>query len=79
MKNKVFSLQYKRATEVIKSDRIGVSSGIEGLISSEIKKILEDFFALNGEVNTLIEVKNNGYEITIKTKAKSVKQLKIIG
>ncbi len=79
MKNKILSHQFKRATEVIKSDRIGISSGIEGVISSEIKKVLEDFFALNGEINTQVEVENSGYKITVKAKAKSVKQLKIIG
>ena len=79
MKNRVLSRQFKRATEVIKSDRMGVSSGIEGVISSEIKKVLDDFFALNGEVSTSVEVKNSGYSITIEAKAKSVKQFKIIG
>ena len=79
MKNKTFSHQFKRASEVIKSDRIGVSSGIEGVISSEIEKVLEDFFALNGNVTTSVEVKNSGYKIIIEASAKSVKQLKIIG
>ena len=79
MKNRAISYQFKRASEVIKSDRIGVSSGIEGVISSEVQKVLDDFFALNGEVTTLIDVENGGYKITIEAKAKSVKQLKIIG
>ena len=78
-KYKLVSGQFKRASEVIKSDRTGVSCGIEGVINSEIKKLLEDFFALNGDIATNIEVENSGYLITIKAKAKSVKQLKIVG
>lgn len=79
MKKRLISENLKRATEVIKSDRIGVSCNIEGLISKEIENLLNDFFSLSQEVVTVIEVNNSGYNITIKTKAKSVKQLKIIG
>ena len=79
MKYRISSEQFKRASEVIKSDRIGVSSGIEGVIGAEIKKVLEDFFALNGDVSVVIEVQSTGYVINVKAKAQSVKQLKIIG
>ena len=39
MKKRELSDQLKRATTVIKADRLGVSAGIETVISSEVKLI----------------------------------------
>ncbi len=68
----------KRACEVIKSDRIGVSTGIEKTISREVSVALSDFFALIAEPETEIKVSEKGFEIEIKAKAKSVKSFRTI-
>ena len=69
----------KRASEVIISDRIGVSNGIEEVISKHLSDLLSDFFSLNGNVKTKISLAKNGFDIVITANAKSVKQLKLLG
>ena len=68
----------KRACDVIKSDRIGVSTGIEKAISREVSVALSDFFALIAEPETEIKVTEKGFEIVVKAKAKSVKSFRSI-
>ena len=78
MKKIEITEQLKRASTVIKADRLGVSVGVESIISNEIRSVLEDFFSINGEVKTLIEIDERGFSIIIKALATSVKQLKIL-
>lgn len=78
MKKVELTEQLKRATTVIKADRLGVSAGVEGIISNEIRNVLEDFFSISGEVKTAIEVDERGFSIRITALAVSVKQLKIV-
>lgn len=78
MKKKELSDQLKRATTVIKADRLGVSAGIETVISSEVKNLLKDYFSLSEEVKTQIEVLQSGFNIKITAKALSVKNIKIV-
>ena len=68
-----------RAKAVIKSDRMGVSAGIESIVSREVSEALADFFALDGSAETDISATEKGFFITVKAKAKSVKEFKIIG
>jgi len=68
----------KRARDVIKTDRIGVSSGIEKAVSREVSVALSDFFALNGEAETQIIATEKGFDIRISAKAKSVKSFRVI-
>ncbi len=69
----------KRACNIIKTDRMGVSSGIEKTVAHEVELTLSDFFALIGQTQVNIAATENGFEIYIKAKAKSVKQFRIIG
>ena len=78
MKKRELSDQLKRATTVIMADRLGVSAGIETVISSEVKSVLKDYFTLSEEVKTQIEVLQSGFNVIIKAKAISVKNVKII-
>ena len=78
MKKRELSDQLKRATTVIKADRLGVSAGIETVISSEVKNVLKDYFTLSEEVKTQIEVLQSGFNIKITAKALSVKNIKIV-
>ena len=78
MKKRELSDQLKRATTVIKADRLGVSAGIETVISSEVKSVLKHYFTLSEEVKTQIEVLQSGFNVIIKAKAISVKNVKII-
>ena len=78
MKKVELTEQLKRATTVIKADRLGVSAGVERIISNEIRNVLEDFFSISGEVKTAIEVDERGFSIRITALAVSVKQLKIV-
>lgn len=78
MKKIEVSEQLKRATTVIKADRLGVSAGMENVVSNEVKIVLSDFFSLSGEVKTSIEVDQRGFNICIKATATNIKQLKVI-
>ncbi len=78
MKNIRVSDQVKRAVTVIKADRLGVSAGIEKVISSEVKKVLGEFFCLNEDVETLVEIDQRGFKITISANAFSIKGLKVV-
>jgi len=80
MKNKIAkSDALKRASEVITSDRIGVSNGIEEVISKHISDLLSEFFSLSSQAKIKISLSKNGFDISITANAKSVKQLKILG
>lgn len=79
MKNKIAkSDALKRASEVITSDRIGVSNGIEEVISKHISDLLSEFFSLSSQAKIKISLSKNGFDISITANAKSVKQLKIL-
>ena len=79
MKNKIAkSDALKRASEVITSDRIGVSNGIEEVISKHISDLLSEFFSLSSQAKIKISLSKNGFDILITANAKSVKQLKIL-
>ncbi len=78
MKKRELTDQLKRATTVIKADRLGVSAGIETVISGEVKNLLKDYFTLSEEVETQIEVLQSGFTIKITAKALSVKNIKIV-
>ena len=78
MKKKEYSEQLTRASTVIKADRLGVSAGMEGIIGSEIKQVLNDYFSLSDDFVVKIEVLQNGFLITVKAVALSVKNVKII-
>ena len=79
MKNKIAkSDALKRASEVITSDRIGVSNGIEEVISKHISDLLSEFFSLSSQAKIKISLSKNGFDISITSNAKSVKQLKIL-
>ena len=68
----------KRACELIKSDRIGVSTGIEKTVSREVAVALSDFFALSCEPEVQISATETGFEIAIKATAKSVKSFRSV-
>lgn len=68
----------KRACELIKSDRIGVSSGIEKTVSREVAVALSDFFALSCEPEVQISATETGFDIVIKATAKSVKSFRSV-
>lgn len=78
MKKTKTSAALKRASEMIKSDRMGVSVGAEGVISKEVGYTLSDFFALSGDVTTDVSACDKGFSIIIKATAKSVKEFKIV-
>ena len=78
MKKREWSEQLKRATTVIKADRLGVSAGIEKIVSGEVKRVLREFFSLSGEVETKVEVTQRGFEITVSARATSIKCLKVM-
>lgn len=68
----------KRACDLIKSDRIGVSTGIEKTVSREVAVTLSDFFALACDPETQITATETGFEIMIKATAKSVKRFRSV-
>ena len=78
MKKEKSSSALKRASAMIKSDRMGVSAGAEGVISKEVGYTLSDFFALSGDVTTDVSACDKGFSIIIKATAKSLKEFKIV-
>ncbi len=67
-----------RAYDMIKSDRIGVSTGIESAIAREVGRALSDFFSLSSEPNVFLRATARGFEITVKADASSVKSFRTI-
>ena len=78
MKKIEASEQLNRAVTVIKADRLGVSAGIERVISSEVKSVLNDFFSLTGEVKTNVEIDRKLIKITVTATADCIKSVKVI-
>ena len=78
MKKPQNSEQLKRAITVIKADRLGVSAGIERVISSEVKDVLSDFFSLIGEVKTTVEIEHKIIKISVNATADCIKAVKTI-
>lgn len=70
--------RFKRACDLIKADRIGVSTGIEKAVSREVSAILSDFFSLSTEPQTTIVATEKGFDIVISVKAKSVKSFRLV-
>ena len=68
----------RRASEVITCDRMGVSSGIEGILNKELYNLLSNYFSLLGEIKSKIVATSEGFEINIKANASSVKQFKMV-
>jgi len=75
-RNREKSDNLKRALDVLTSDRMGVSSEIEWVINREIHNTLSNFFALSGDVKTVVRACPSGFDIVITCNAKSVKQVK---
>lgn len=68
----------KRACDLIKSDRIGLSTGIEKAVCRSVSVALSDFFSLAAEPETTIIATEKGFEVSIKAKVKSVKSFRTI-
>lgn len=67
-----------RAYDMIKSDRIGVSSGIEGAVARSVGDVLSDFFSINDLPEVRLRATTRGFEITVKAEAASVKSFRAI-
>ena len=70
--------RFRRACDLIKADRIGVSTGIEKAVTREVSATLSDFFSLSAEPRTTIVATEKGFEIVISVKAKSVKSFRSV-
>lgn len=68
----------KRACDLIKSDRIGVSTGIEKAVSRGVSVALSDFFSLASEPKVTIIATEKGFDVEVKAKVKSVKSFRTV-
>lgn len=68
----------KRLQEIIKNDRLLLSSDTAEMICYDLKKTLLEYFNLEGGVSLSVEPKNDCYEVTIKTKAVAIKSFGVI-
>ena len=72
MKKRV-NAELARLKNVISSDRMSVESSFEDLLSTDLKKLLSDYFDLKGEVKIFLEKQNQSYKLTAEATAIRVK------
>ncbi len=68
----------KRLQEIIKNDRLLLSSDTSEMICYDLKKTLLEYFNLEGEVCLTVEPKSDCYQITVKATASAIKSFGLI-
>ncbi len=68
----------KRLKQIIESDRLLLSSDTSEMICYDLKKILNEYFNVEGGVTLSVEPMKDSYEITIKAKASAIKSFGVI-
>lgn len=73
MKNSTYRLK-----QIIESDRLLLSADTSELICYDLKKVLNEFFNVEGGVTLCVEPLKDSYEVTIKAKASGIKSFGVI-
>lgn len=67
-----------RLHNVIENDRLLITAEASSLIIYDLKKLLENYFNIEGEVELLVNDDKNCYQILVKAKASNIKNFSII-
>jgi hypothetical protein len=67
-----------RLSNVIEKDRLIITSETSSLIVYDIKRLLDSYFNVEGEVNLIVNESDCGYDLTINAKASNIKNFKIL-
>ena len=63
----------KRLENVLEKDRLLISLDSSSLIIYDLKKLLENFFNISGDIDIKVTPENGYYKISIQTKAVGIK------
>ena len=63
----------KRLENVLEKDRLLISLDSSSLIVYDLKKLLDNYFNLNGKIDLKVTAENGYYNVSIKTKAVGIK------
>ncbi len=67
-----------RLNKIIENDRLLITSDTSSLIVYDLKRLLDNYFNMEGEVNLIVSAGKSGYDITINGKASGIKSFKVI-
>lgn len=67
-----------RLSSVIEKDRLIITSETSSLIVYDIKRLLDSYFNVEGEVNLTVNEGVGGYDLTVTAKASGIKNFKIL-
>ncbi len=70
--------QLNRLEKVIEKDRIGGGNNFEGLIKSDLKTLLSDYFVLNSEISLNLQKNNKDYQVKIEFSAERLKAFGVL-
>ncbi len=73
MKNK-----NSRLSSVIEKDRLIITSETSSLIVYDLKRLLNNYFNVEGEVKLNVNAKSSGYELSITANASSIKNFGVL-
>ncbi len=70
--------QNLRLNKIIENDRLLITSDTSSLIVYDLKRLLDNYFNMEGEVVLTVNAGKTGYDITINGKASGIKTFKVI-
>lgn len=67
-----------RLDSVIEKDRLIITSETSSLIVYDLKRLLDSYFNVEGEVNLTVNEGVGGYDLIVTAKASSIKNFKML-
>ncbi len=67
-----------RLSSVIERDRLFINAETSSLIVYDLKKLLDNYFNVEGEVFLDVKAENDSYTIDIQAKASGIKTFSVI-
>ena len=67
-----------RLNSVIDKDRLIITSETSSLIVYDLKRLLDSYFNVEGEVNLTVNESSDGYDLIVTAKASNIKNFKIL-
>ena len=67
-----------RLSSVIEKDRLIITSETSSLIVYDLKRLLDSYFNVEGEVNLTVNEGVNGYDLIVTASASGIKNFKVL-
>ncbi len=67
-----------RLNSVIDKDRLIITSDASSLIVYDLKRLLDNYFNMEGEVNLTVNKSSDGYDLVITAKATNIKNFGVL-